>query len=178
MANAYQDFLLDPDQPARRAELTAFFGPNAEKFLPVYDKLQADAAAGGRPKLRLFGGGLSVPAFLFGPVWFLYRKMWAMAGVIVVGLIAIALIPGTSRAGIGIGVASGLLAHRGYVQHAVGTLAKLRRADGTIDAREVARPGGVSRAAGWIGGMVYGLLAAVSIASIVFLIQAGEPIPR
>ncbi|PTQ60078.1 uncharacterized protein DUF2628 [Sphingomonas sp. PP-CE-3G-477] len=73
-ANAYQAFLLDPDRAARRAELERVFGPNAHKFMAVYDTLQADAA-GGKLKFRLFGGGFSVPAFLFGPVWFLYRKM-------------------------------------------------------------------------------------------------------
>ena len=56
-ANAYQAFLLDPDQAARRAQLEWFFRPNAHKFMAVYDTLQADAAAGGKSEFRLFGGG-------------------------------------------------------------------------------------------------------------------------
>lgn len=177
-ANAYQAFLLDPDQAARRAELERFFGPNAHKFMAVYDTLQADAAAGDKPKFRLFGGGFSVPAFLFGPVWFLYRKMWVIAGVVVAAMVAISLIPGAGRAGLPIGIALGLMAYRVYVQHAIGVLAKARRPDGTIDPHDIARAGGVSRTAGWISGVIYGLLILISIVSIVLLVQAGEPMPR
>ncbi len=177
-ANAYQAFLLDSDQAARRAELEQFFGPNAHKFMAVYDTLQADAAAGGKPKYRLFGGGFSVPAFLFGPVWFLYRKMWVIAGVVVAAMIAISRIPGASRAGLPIGIALGLMAYRVYVQHVIGALARVRRPDGTIDPQEIARAGGVSRTAGWISGVIYGLLILISIVSIIVLVQAGEPIPR
>ena len=179
-ASAYTDFLKDPDQAARRAELENFFGPNAGKFLPVYDRLHADAvsAGSGRPKFRLFHGGFSVPAFLFGPVWFLYRKMWVIAAVVVTGMIAIALIPGTGRAGLPIGVLLGLLAYRVYVQHAIVALQKMRRADGTIDPAALARVGGVSKTAGWIGGLLYGALALLALAAAIALIMAGEPLPR
>ncbi len=177
-ANAYQAFLLDPDQAARRTELERFFGPNAAKFMAVYDTLQADAAAGGKPKFRLFGGGFSVPAFLLGPVWFLYRKMWVIAGVVIAAMVAIALIPGAGRAGLPIGIVLGLMAYRTYVQHAIGALTKARRANGTIDPQEIARAGGVSQAAAWISGVIYGLLILISIVSIILLVRAGEPIPR
>lgn len=177
--NAYLAFLRHPDQDARRAELAAFFGPNADKFMPVYDVLQKDAVTGtGRPKFRLGGGGFSVPAFLCGPVWFFYRRMWAIAGVIVAGLVAIALIPGTSHAGLPIGLVLGLIAYRTYVQHAIGAIQKLRGAGGTVDRAAIAQAGGVSKTAGWISGLVYGLLALAAIVSIVILVRAGEPIPQ
>ncbi|WP_442678123.1 DUF2628 domain-containing protein [Sphingomonas sp. ASY06-1R] len=178
MANtAYIDFLKDPDQPARRAELANFIGPNANAFIPVYDRLQEDAASG-KPKFRLFGGGFSVVAFLCLPVWFFYRKMWLIAGFITVAMIAIGFIPGASRAGLPIGVLLGLIAHRTYVQHAIVAIQKLRRPDGTVDPAELRRVGGVSRTAGWISGLAYGALCLLSLWAIIWLVQAGEPIPR
>ena len=177
--NAYTDFLTDPDQVTRRAELQAFFGPNAARFLPVYDGLHQDAVAGtGRPRFRLGGGGFSVPAFLFGPVWFLYRKMWAIAAIVVIGMIAIGLIPGAGNAGLPIGILLGLLARRVYVQQAIATLQKMRRPDGTIDPAEIRRAGGGSKVAGWISGLIYGAPVIAALAPMILLIQAGEPIPR
>ena len=77
----YLAFLRDPDQPARRAELERFIGHNPAPFMKVYDRLRGDAVASpsGRPKFRFFGGGFCVAAFLYGPVWFLYRKRWLLA---------------------------------------------------------------------------------------------------
>lgn len=176
--NAYLAFLRDADQDARRAELTAFFGPNAAKFLPIYDVMQGDAVMGtGRPRFRLGGGGFSVPAFLFGPVWVFYRRMWLIAGIVVAGLVAIALIPGTGRAGLPVGIGLGLMAYRTYVQHAIGTIQKLRGPADRVDLAVVAQAGGVSKTTGWISGLLYRLLALAAIASIILLAWAGEPIP-
>ncbi len=101
----YADFLRDPDQPARRAELEAFFGPNAHKFLPVYDRLRADFARTGKPGFSLRGGGFSFPALLCGPCWFLYRKMWAIGAIVIAGAVALAFLPVSGGAGIGISIA-------------------------------------------------------------------------
>ena len=177
--NAYLAFLRDPDQAARRAELTAFFGPNAGKFLSVYDVLQNDAVTGsGKPKFRLRGSGFSAPAFFFGPVWFFYRKMWLIAGIIAAGMVVLSLVPGTSRLGAGVGAGLAVMAYRAYVQHAIGKIDKLRGPDGVADLAMVAEAGGVSKLAAWISGTIYGLLALATLVSIYLLVQAGEPIPR
>ena len=172
---AYLAFLNDPDQASRRAELAAFFGPHADTFLKAYDKLQADAvlAQGGRPKFRLYGGGFEVAAFFLGPVWFFYRKMWTIAWVIVALLVGVALLPVGSRLGLITGVLLGFMAHRTYVQHAIGKLQKMRLADGTLDPDALRQAGGVSRQAGIISGVLYCLLCVAGFASIVYLTMHG-----
>jgi hypothetical protein len=176
--NDYTDFLRDPDQPARRAELEAFFGPNAHKFLPVYDRLQADFARTGKPGFSLRGGGFSWPAFLSGPCWFLYRKMWAIAAVVIAAAVALAFLPIGGGAGIGIGIALGAFAYRVYVQHAIARITKLRRENGTIGLDPLRRAGGVSRMAGWISGVTYGGITLLALASVVYLASIGETVPR
>ncbi len=176
--NDYADFLRDPDQPARRAELEAFFGPNAHTFLPVYDRLQADFVRTGRPGFSLRGGGFSVPAFLCGPCWFFYRKMWAIAGIVIAGAVALAFLPVNGGAGIGIGIMLGMFAYRAYVQHAIARITKLRREDGTIGLDALRRAGGVSRVAGWISGLIYGGITLLALAGIVYLASNGGEVPR
>ncbi|MET0269556.1 MAG: DUF2628 domain-containing protein [Sphingomonas sp.] len=176
--NDYADFLRDPDQPARRAELEAFFGPNAHKFLPVYDRLQADFARTGKPGFSLRGGGFSVPAFLCGPCWFLYRKMWAIAAIVVAVGVALAFLPVGGGAGIGIGIALGAFAYRAYVQHAIAAITRMRRRDGAVRLDALRFAGGVSRAAGWISGLIYGGVTLLALASIIYLASIGAAVPR
>ena len=176
--NPYLTFLRDPDQAARRAELERFIGRNPAPFMKVYDRLQGDATAGGRPKFRLFGGGFCVPAFLFGPVWFLYRKQWAFAAIIVVLMVVLAFLPVSSRVGMPVALVLGLLGHQVYVQQAVATIQKARLPGGGLDEAALARSGGVSKTAGWIGGIVYGLIALTTIAAMIVLIRAGQPLPQ
>jgi hypothetical protein len=174
----YLAFLHDPDQASRRAELEQFFAPNPAPFLKVYDRLHADMAAGGRPKFRLFGGGFCWPAFFTGPVWFLYRKMWLIAGIIIAVMVALPFLPGTERAGVPLAVALALSGHRIYVQHAITLIQKARTPDGGVDDAMIARAAGVSRIAAWIGGMIYGLLVVVALVSLYLLFSSGEPLPR
>jgi len=174
----YADFLRDPDQPARRAELEAFFGPNAHKFLPVYDRLRADFARTGKPGFSLRGGGFSFPALLCGPCWFLYRKMWAIGAIVIAGAVALAFLPVSGGAGIGISIALGSFAYRAYVQYAIARITKLRREDRTIGLDALRRAGGVSRRAGWISGLIYGGITLLGLASIVYLTSIGVAVPR
>ena len=178
--NAYLAFLRDPDQSARRAELETFIGPNAAPFMKVYDRLQQDAVAsvGGRARFRFAGGGFCVPAFFVGPVWFFYRKMWVI-GAVIVGLLAVlAFLPLTSRVGLPLAFVMALMGRRIYVQHAIGLIQKARHTQGAMDSQACARAGGVSKAAGWVGGVIYGLLALVSLAALIVLARSGAPLPR
>lgn len=173
--SAYLAFLRAPDQDVRRAELSTFFGPHAETFLRTYDRMQEDAvrAAGSRPRFSLFRGGFEVAAFFLGPVWFFYRKMWVIAWVIVAALAVLAFIPVLSRAGVALSVVLAMMAHRVYVQHAIGTLEKMRRADGTLDPEAMRAAGGVSKPAGTISGVIFGLLWVATIIGLVYLAKHG-----
>ena len=177
--NAYLAFLRDPDQASRRVELETFIGSNAAPFMKVYDRLQQDAAgsASGRAKMRLLGGGFCAPAFFTGPVWFFYRKMWVI-GAVVVGLFAaLTLLPGTSRVGLPLAIIMALMGHRTYVQYAIGVIQK-RRTAGGVDAETLMRAGGVSKVAGWVGGVIYGLLTLAGLAALIVLARSGAPLPQ
>lgn len=177
--SSYFAFLRDPDQDQRRAELATFFGPHADTFLKAYDKLREDtlSAVGGRPKFRLFGGGFEVAAFFLGPVWFFYRKMWTIAWIIVAILVAIAFIPVLSRAGLIVSLLLAMMAHRTYVQYAIGKLQKMRVAEGQLTPMAVQTAGGVSKPAGIISGSIFLVLLIISVISIFYLVSHGIP-PR
>lgn len=173
----YLDFLKDPDAAARRAEFAAFVAPHAERFLPLYDAMRADVAATGRPRFRLKDGGFSAAAFFVGPVWFLYRKMWLVAGVIVAALVVLALLPLPSRIGVIVAITLGLMAKRTYVTHAIGVIQTLR-AGGPVDLDRLRAAGGVSRRAAWIGGTIYAALTLAGLAATVYLLANGAPPPQ
>ncbi len=99
-----------------------------------------------------------MPAFLFGPVGFFYRKMWLIAGFIMLALIGISSISAANRAGLPVAIMLGLTAYRTSVQHAIAALQKLCRPDSTIDPVALVQVGGVSRRAGWISGIIYAAL--------------------
>lgn len=181
MANsAYLDTFKSPDQEDRRAELRDFFGPNADSFLKVYDRMRDDAlsAGNGRPKFRFAGGGFEAAAFFAGPVWFFYRKMWAWAWGLTALLIVLGLIPGVNRVGLPVGIALAFGAHRLYVTYAMDKLKKMRAATGVLNPETVRRVGGVSVLAGWISGGIYALLLALAIIGIIYAARTGTPLPR
>ncbi|WP_419804290.1 DUF2628 domain-containing protein [Terriglobus sp.] len=171
---AYFAFLADPNQEARRAELRDFCGPNADTFLRAYDKLREDTpqVSGGRPKFRLFGGGFEVAAFFLGPVWFFYRKMWMFAWVIT-GLIVVLMFVPFRQVGFILSLILAGLAHRSYVQYAVTRLTKLHAANAVVTPAMVQAEGGVSKPAGIISGIIFGLIYVLGIVSIIYAVTHG-----
>ncbi len=172
--SAYLAFLADPNQEARHAELRDFFGPSADTFLKVYDNVRASTpqVTGQRPKFQLFGGGFEVAAFFLGPVWFFYRKMWLMAWIVVGLMVALAFIP-FRAVGMVLGFTLATMAHRLYVQHAVQKLVALHATNATVTPALVQAAGGVSKPAGIISGVIYGLLWLLAVASIFYLMSHG-----
>lgn len=172
--SAYLAFLADPNQEARRAELRDFFGPHADTFLNAYERVRAQTpqVTGGRPKFQMFGGGFEVAAFFLGPVWFFYRKMWLVAWVIVGLMVVLAFIP-FRAVGLVLSVTLATMAHRVYVQHAVQKLAALHATNGNVTPAEVQALGGVSKPAGIISGVIFGLIYLLAIASIIYLARHG-----
>ena len=168
MANqAYTQFLLDPNTAARQADFGAFVGPNVNKFLPAYQRQWAAAnrPPGEKVKMQWGSGGFNAGAFFGGPIWFFYRKMWAWAWGLTVALLLIGLIPGTSRIGLPVGIGLALGANPLYVSHAINKIVKMRAA-GHASVEEIQRAGGVSKVAGWVAGVIYGLLVALTIYSL------------
>ena len=165
MANQdYTHFLLDPDADARRQDFVTFVGPNAKAFLPAYERARAFAnrAPGEKVKFSLGANGFNAGAFFVGPVWFFYRRLWGWACGITVALLLIGLIPGTSRIGLPVGIGLGFGANQLYVAHAINRVARMR-AEGRGTPDELAAAGGVSKVAGWIAGIVFALLMALTI---------------
>ena len=172
--SAYLAFLADPNQEARRAELRDFFGPNAETFLKAYEKLRAATpqVTGQRPKFQMFGGGFEVAAFFLGPVWFFYRKMWLVAWVIVGLMAVLAFIP-FRAVGLSLGLTLAGMAHRTYVTHAVQKLVALHAGNAVVTPAMVQAEGGVSKPAGIVSGVIFGLIYVLAVASIVYLAMHG-----
>src|ERR1700688_1162014 len=71
--------LLDAaNQGSIRADLATYFGPNADHFLQVYDRMRA--ATGVK---RIAPRSWNWAAFLLTFVWFFYRKMYAVGAIII-----------------------------------------------------------------------------------------------
>ncbi len=179
-AASIAEFLHDPDQIHRREDLLAFFGPHADIYLLVYDRLHAGAnrAPGQKFQFNFFGGGLSGPAFFVGPVWFFYRKMWLYGGILTGLMVLLAALPAVLSVGrlslpISIGIA--VAAKQIYVSHAISTIQKLRAANPYLDPQTLAHAGGVSRTAAWISGVIYALLVILGIAGTVYILHQGLP---
>ncbi len=174
----YTKFMKDPDRVSRRAELAAFAGPNASKFLKTYDVQAArlQRAPGEKSVFRFFQGDFIWPAFFVGPVWFFYRKMWVWGAGAAVIILILGLIPVTSRLSIPIAVAMAGSSSLIYLAHAAKTIERIRAASatGVLTEAELAVAGGVSKRAGWIAGVIYGLLTAYGLYGAVLDIVAGR----
>ena len=173
----YTSFLKDPDQASRRAELVAFFGPNADKFLRGYDEqvVIANRAPHEKTKFSFNARAYVWPAFFIGPVWFFYRKMWAWGAGLTVLVLVLGLIPLRTNFGFPLGVALAFGGGSLYLSHAIKTIEQLRQQSpgGVLDPAQLAAVGGVSKTAGWVGGIIYVLLLLLSIAGLVLAAKSG-----
>ncbi len=172
-------FLRDPEPDKRREELRLFLGPNAAAFLPAYDKMVADAnrPAGAKRKLGFYRYGFTTAAFFVGPVWFFYRKLWVWGWSLTGIIVALAWLPLPSRTGLLLSMAMALMAKQIYLNHAIVKIAALREAR-EPSPEELQAAGGVSKTAGWIGGVVYALIILISLLGILLALKTGQPLPR
>ena len=169
-------FLTDPDADARRHELAMFFTPNPAPFLKTFELMRERALArqaGQRPRLRF--ASLCWPAFLFGPVWFFYRKLWAWGAGIVALIIVLNVIPGTfgMRLGLPLSLALGAAGRIIAVHAAIGRLQAGPRGGLPSGDAAIAQAGGVSRLAGWIAGTIWGGLVLLLLAAVLYLARQG-----
>ncbi|MCQ8279728.1 DUF2628 domain-containing protein [Acetobacteraceae bacterium KSS8] len=167
------DFLRHGDPAERRDELRRYIGPNADSFLPVYDRMQAKQSS------ALPWTGFCWPAFFLGPVWFFYRKLWLFAGLLCAIILAVALIPKLPPiSGLIVSFISARMARWLYLTDAMKRLEALRETGQINRPGAIERAGGVSKPAAWISGIIFGLLYAVTLGLVVYAISEGYPPPQ
>jgi hypothetical protein len=147
-----------PDQSRVRAELAAFFGPNAGVYVDTYDKMRAE----GKSITRTW----SWPVFFGSFVWFFYRKMYGPGALVLfLPMLLKYLIGGMS---IGSIVVFAISAKSWYVTTAMARIAKADqlglKGDERIDYLQ--RAGGVSLIAGLLAGFVFAGAILLVIATI------------
>jgi hypothetical protein len=143
--------LDDPDQDSIRADLKTFFGPRADVYLAVYEKMRG--GTGGR---RLSPSTWSWPAFFGSFVWFFYRKMYIVGAVLILAPMIFAYLFGSAGGG-GWAVVISMFAKGPYVQHG---LRRILKADslglhGLERSEYLERAGGLSVVAGGFAGLLY-----------------------
>lgn len=151
----------DPDQDRIVADLTTFFGPRADRFLPLYEKMRA------RP-LKKRGGVMSWNwAALFFPfVWFFYRKQYLMGALVVLIPIVMGFVVG--GAGAGATAVFAMMANGLYVTTALGRIAKADTLGLAGEARAdyLRRAGGVSTVSGLIALVLTVTMTALVLAAL------------
>jgi hypothetical protein len=145
------------DQDQVQQDLGEFFGPGAEKYLAVYEKMRARNMA-----YAPFTSNWTV--FFTGFPWFFYRRMY-LAGSLIIFLPVLAAYLFGSAGNIGIGVVLAVLANSQYV---LSGMRRLLKADALGLAGEerqeyLRRAGGVSVVAAVLASMLFASMAAVVI---------------
>jgi hypothetical protein len=166
---SYLQLFDDPDQERVRADLSEFFGPRAEIYLAVYDKMREGPAA-----KRMVTRSWSWPVFFGAFTWFFYRKMYAYGALLIIApLILGYLFGGTSSA---IGILLAMWAKGWYVNSALSRISKADKLGltGTERAEYLQRAGGVSLTAGIFAGLIYALVVAAAIFAAVNRHTAGH----
>lgn len=149
------------DQWRVRADLKTFFGPGADTYLQVYDKMRA-----ADPNRRLSVRTWSWPVFLGAFTWFFYRKLYTYGAMVIFLPVVISYLFG--QIGGGMTVIFAMSAKNWYVNHALGRIAKADELAliGSERTEYLERAGGVSLTAGIFAGVIYGLLVALIIFAI------------
>jgi hypothetical protein len=155
-----RDIFERPDQGRVRADLAAFFGPQAETYLRVYDKMQPDG--------KNWVMSWSWSGFFAPMVWLFYRKLYLYGVLCTVASLALGFVFDFS-AGSWIAVVIGASAKAWYVSAGLQHVAKADELGLLGDERRdyLRRAGGVSPAAGLLMGVAYVAIIALLIVSIV-----------
>ena len=139
-----------------RADIVRFIGPNADYYVDKFEEM-------GSYRSPRFKWSWHWPAFFAFLLWALYRKMWAVAGLNLVGNILLGLLTNSGILWIGFALIWPLCANYLYYRH-VGN--HIKRLDPEQSSEEKAdyltRAGGVSRVA-LLGG--FGLLFVLTLIS-------------
>lgn len=170
---AIDALLQEPEQSKRREEFCRFVGTNADRFIPVFDKLLLDRRrllqTGQRPLFRKLDPVW--PALCSGPVWFFYRKMWGIAWFFVLCLLVLAVVPLFRFVSFGLVILLAGLGKRIYVDYVLRVLDALH-AHGNVSGEVLKRVGGTSPKAAWISGTI--LASCLLLYSVLLLRHASS----
>jgi hypothetical protein len=159
--SAHQALFDAADQWRVRADLETFFGPRADVFLAVYEKMRAN-----QPARRSTTRTWSWPVFLGGFTWFFYRKMYTYAAIVIFLPMIFGYLFG--RVGGSAFILFAIEAKAWYVSHALSRISKAGALGltGPERADYLQRAGGVSLPAGIFAGLIYSLLLAFVIIAV------------
>jgi hypothetical protein len=155
---SYLDLLDETEQGSIRDDLTTFFGPNADKFLELYERMRA--GAGSR---RAMPRAWSWPVFLGSFTWFFYRKMYVYGAALIFLPVIIGYLLGST--GSAMAIVFAMWAKGLYVNSALRRVYKARQLGLTGEERRnyLQQAGGVSLVAGTFAGSIFALLLAAVI---------------
>lgn len=153
-----------PDQGRVRADLAAFFGPHADAYLRVYDKM--------RESSKNWVVSWSWPGFFAPIVWLFYRKLYLYGALCLFIPVAIALFFDLS-AGSAIAVVIAVSAKTWYVSAGLGRLAEADQLELHGEERSdfLRRTGGVSPTAGWLLGLLHVAIALLFVAQSIVSVE-------
>lgn len=155
----------DGDAPARdeRTLLAMFVGPNAERYLMIYDSNYGGQAARkvfSRAKANFIAGFFPLP-------WFFYRKLYLEGtALILLPFLLGYLFPNFAGKGIsGMFVAIIIIANDYYVNRALRKIARIEKSGEPIEKRDarIRRAGGVSIAGAVVGAVIFAGTAGLAI---------------
>jgi hypothetical protein len=171
LKRSQQQALFDAaDQWRVRADLETFFGPNADRYLEVYEKMRMEKNFQ-RASVKTW----SWPVFLGGFTWFFYRKMYIYGGMAIFTPIIMDYLLGSAGIGVMYLVFT-MQANALYVDHALGRIAKADELDltGLERTNYLQRAGGVSLPAGIFAGLIYSFAVAVAILGAIARYKTGH----
>lgn len=157
-----------PDQEQVIADLTTFFGPKAERFLALYEKMRQKPA-----KKRLSVSSWNWGVFLLSFVWFFYRKQYLFGAVVLLTPIVLGLLLG--NIGSASAVVFAIYANTWYVQNG---LKRIVKADslgltGSERADYLRRAGGTSKIGGGIAAFIYISFISLAILGVIYAQSPG-----
>jgi hypothetical protein len=156
---SYLDLLDEPDQDRIYDDLAAFFGPNAEKFIEVYEKMRVSTGSR-RAMPRIW----SWPVFFGYFIWFFYRKMYGYGAMLIFLPVIMGYLVGYGGSS-AMGIVFAMWAKGTYVNGALRRVYKADQLGLSGDERHgyLQRAGGISLIAGIFAGLIYAVLLAAAI---------------
>jgi hypothetical protein len=157
----------DPDQDRIHADLATFFGPRADRYLKVYERLRPKQVGLSQSSFGMWRNW-NWAAFFGSFVWFFYRKQYLVGAAVVLIPLVLSLFLGAAGTS-GIAVAIALSANPVYVTMALRRISKADKLGlhGAERTQYLRRAGGVSLVAGLLAGILYAALFALMIFAVV-----------
>ena len=146
-------------------EMMNFFGPkNTEYYMDKWTRSQEN------PSFISWNW----PAFLFGWVWLCFRKLYAVAGIILaVSIMGAFILPNSARSilSLGIMIASGMFANQVYVKQSIGKIRNIKLTTGLnpeVLSQRLRATGGIT----WVPVIIISVLSVLVVLFIIIALIA------